>query len=420
MLVVMQADSSRELIDAVCQHAKDAGLETTVFDTEPAIIELPGGFAAEAAESIAALPGIARIAHPLQSEPPVTSNLRIAGIRPLVPPAILVERLPLPAEGATMVQHTRQEVSRILRGADDRLIVVVGPCSIHDADAALDYARRLAPLAGELAGELRVVMRVYFEKPRTTVGWKGLVNDPHLDGSFAVNDGLHLARQFLLDAVALGLPAGCEFLDPITPQFITDAVTWGAIGARTTESQVHRNLASGLSMPIGFKNGTGGDVQMAIDAMSAASYPHQFMSVTEQGLAAIVVTRGNRDTHVILRGGRSGANYDAESVQRTLVALEDGGQPRRVMIDTSHGNSGKDYRRQPAVAAAIAEQVATGERGIIGVMLESFLVDGRQDFTDRDHLTPGQSITDACMGWEMTVPVLQGLAAAVRTRRTRR
>jgi len=419
MLVVMQADASRADVDAVSQGAKEAGFEATVFDTEPAIIELAGGYATEAAGAIGALPGVARIAYPRHSEPPVTSNLRIVGIRPLVPPAILVERLPLPAEGAVTVQRTRQEVSAILRGAEDRLIVVVGPCSIHDAEAALDYARRLAPLADELAGELRIVMRVYFEKPRTTVGWKGLINDPNLDGSFAVNDGLHMARQFLLDVVALGLPAGCEFLDPITPQFITDAVTWGAIGARTTESQVHRNLASGLSMPIGFKNGTGGDVQMAIDAMSAASYPHQFMSVTEQGLAAIVVTRGNRDTHVILRGGHTGPNYDAESVQKTLAALNVSGLPPRVMIDTSHGNSGKDYRRQPEVARAIADQVAAGERGIIGVMLESFLVDGRQDFTDRDHLTAGQSITDACMGWEMTVPVLQGLAAAVRTRRTR-
>jgi 3-deoxy-7-phosphoheptulonate synthase len=314
MLVEMQAASSRAEIDAVCVCAKEAGFEATVFETEPGVIVLAGEDTDGAAERIAALPGVARIAPARPLEPPVTSNLRVAGIRPLVPPAILVERLPLPAAGAATVQSTRQEVSRILSGVDDRLIVVAGPCSIHDADAALDYARKLAPLAVELAGELRIVMRVYFEKPRTTVGWKGLINDPHLDGSFAVNDGLHLARQLLLDVVALGLPAGCEFLDPITPQFIADAVTWGAIGARTTESQVHRNLASGLSMPVGFKNGTGGDVQMAVDAMHAAAYPHQFMSVTEQGVAAIVVTRGNRDTHVILRGGRSGPNYDAASV----------------------------------------------------------------------------------------------------------
>jgi 3-deoxy-7-phosphoheptulonate synthase len=417
MLVVMQTESSRAEIDAVCRCAEAVGFTATAFETAPGVIVVAGNPSdAEAVERLAALPGVARIAHPHSPEPPVTSNLRIAGIRPLVPPAILVERLPLSVEGAITVQRTRQEVSRILREADDRLIIVVGPCSIHDPDAALAYARRLAPLADELAGDLRIVMRVYFEKPRTTVGWKGLINDPHLDGSFAVNDGLHLARQLLLQVVALGLPAGCEFLDPISPQFIADAVSWGAIGARTTESQVHRNLASGLSMPVGFKNGTGGDVQMAIDAMHAAAYPHQFMSVTEQGVAAIVVTRGNRDTHVILRGGRSGPNYDAESVQRVLTDLKAGGLPPRVMIDTSHGNSDKDFRRQPIVGAAVAEQVAAGEPGIIGVMLESFLVDGRQELKE-GRLTTGQSVTDACMGWEMTVPVLRELASAVRARR---
>ncbi|MDQ4099260.1 MAG: 3-deoxy-7-phosphoheptulonate synthase [Chloroflexota bacterium] len=352
-----------------------------------------------------------------EAAPPVTNNLRISRIRPLVPPEILQEQLPLSVDGAFVVQRTRREISRILAGADDRLVVVVGPCSIHDPAAALEYARRLASLAAELADDLRIVMRVYFEKPRTTVGWKGLINDPHLDDSFAVNDGLFLARQLLLDVIALGLPAGCEFLDPITPQFIADAVSWGAIGARTTESQVHRNLVSGLSMPVGFKNGTGGDIQMAVDAMQAAAYPHQFMSVTEQGVAAIVVTRGNRDTHVILRGGRSGPNYSAERVCQTLTALRSGNVPPRVMIDASHGNSGKDYRRQPEVVHAVAEQVANGERGIIGMMLESFLVDGRQDLSDPARLTPGQSITDACMGWEMTAPVLHDLAAAVRQRR---
>jgi 3-deoxy-7-phosphoheptulonate synthase len=419
MLVVMQAESSPDELAAVCRRAQDAGFAATIFDTDPAVILVDGEHDAEDAGRFAAMPGVARIGRPRTTEGPVTSNLRVAGIRPLVPPAILVEELPLPAEGAVMVQHTRQEVSRILRGLDDRLVVVVGPCSIHDPDAALEYARRLAPLASELGGDLRIVMRVYFEKPRTTVGWKGLINDPHLDGSFAVNEGLRLARQLLLDVIGLGLPAGCEFLDPITPQFIADAVTWGAIGARTTESQVHRNLTSGLSMPVGFKNGTDGDVQIAVDAMNAASYPHQFMSVTEEGVAAIVVTRGNRDTHVILRGGRIGPNYDAESVQQTLAALDAGRLPPRVMIDTSHGNSSKDFRRQPLVASAIAEQVAAGASGIIGVMLESFLVDGRQDLTNRDKLTVGQSITDACMGWEMTTPVLRELAAAVQTRRSR-
>jgi 3-deoxy-7-phosphoheptulonate synthase len=417
MLLVMQPESPQADIEAVCRRAREGGFETAVFETGDGSIVLVGNDDDDAAEQFIGLPGIVRIVHPRPLEAPNTSNLRIAAIRPLVTPAILMERLPLPAEGAISVQDARRQVSRILRGADDRLIVVVGPCSIHDADAALDYARRLAPLAGELADDLLIVMRVYFEKPRTTVGWKGLVNDPHLDGSFAVNDGLHLARELLLNIIEAGLPIGCEFLDPITPQFIADTVAWGAIGARTTESQVHRNLASGLSMPVGFKNGTSGDVQIAIDALHAASYPHQFMSVTEQGVAAIVVTLGNSDTHVILRGGASGPNYEGESVQRTLAALGASGLPPRVMIDASHGNSGKDHRRQPLVAGAIAEQVASGERGVIGVMLESFLVDGRQDFTDRDSLTAGQSITDACMGWDTTGPVLQELATAVRARR---
>ena len=349
---------------------------------------------------------------------PVTSNLRIAGIRPLVPPAILMEQLPLPREGAELVHDTRSEISRILDREDDRLLVIVGPCSVHDPNAALEYASRLKDVADSLRSELCVVMRVYFEKPRTTVGWKGLVNDPNLDGSFAVNDGLTIARRLLLDIVAMGMPAGTEFLDPITPQFIADLVTWGAIGARTTESQVHRNLASGLSMPIGFKNGTGGDVQIAIDAMLAASHPHQFMSVTEQGLAAIVETRGNRDTHLILRGSTAGPNYDAETVDTHLTAIERNKLPRRVMIDASHGNSNKDHRNQPVVAASVAEQVAAGDKAIMGIMLESFLVDGRQELKPGVELTYGQSITDACMGWEMTVPVLEQLAESVRARRT--
>src|SRR5947208_2248668 len=349
-----------------------------------------------------------------------TRDLHVESIRPLLPPAILLEELPLRETRSVVVGRTRTDVIRILTGEDDRLIVVVGPCSIHDPAAGLDYARRLKQLADELGRDLRIVMRVYFEKPRTTVGWKGLINDPHLDGSFAVNDGLHLARQLLLDVVALGLPAGCEFLDPISPQFIADAVTWAAIGARTTESQVHRNLASGLSMPVGFKNGTGGDVQMAIDAMRAATYPHSFLSVTEQGLAAIVATRGNRDCHVILRGGSRGPNYDATSVQQTLAALRDAGLPARLMIDTSHGNSDKDYRRQPLVAREIAAQVAGGETGIIGVLMESFIADGRQDLKDPKRLVYGQSITDPCLGWETTASVLRELAAAVRARRAAR
>jgi 3-deoxy-7-phosphoheptulonate synthase len=420
MLVVMESGSAAA-VDAVRERARVAGLDTTLYpEGESAIIQVTGDNADEIAPVLTAMPGVARVLCASSEAAPVTSNLRIAGIRPLVPPAILTEQLPLAPSGAVLVYQTRQEICRILDGEDDRLVVVVGPCSVHDTKAALEYARRLKPLADELAGDLRVVMRVYFEKPRTTVGWKGLINDPHLDESFAVNEGLYLARRLLLDVIALGLPAGCEFLDPITPQFIADAVTWGAIGARTTESQVHRNLTSGLSMPVGLKNGTTGDIQMAIDAMHAASYPHKFMSVTEQGLAGIVLTRGNRDTHVILRGGKSGPNYDAEHVHQALEMIEKSGRPARVMIDASHGNSAKDYRRQPEVVTAVAEHIAEGEMGIIGVMLESFLKDGHQDLTDPSHLTEGQSITDGCMGWEMTVPVLHELAAAVQARRRAR
>ncbi len=349
-----------------------------------------------------------------------TRDLHVDAIRPLVPPAVLLEELPLSEDGSRRVTRWREEVARILRFEDDRLLVVAGPCSIHDAAAALDYGGRLVGVADELAEELRIVMRVYFEKPRTTVGWKGLINDPHLDGSYAINEGLHIARRLLLDLIEIGMPAACEFLDPITPQYTSDVVAWGAIGARTTESQVHRELASGLSMPVGFKNGTGGGVQMAIDAVRAAAHRHAFLGVTEQGLAGIVLTRGNPDCHIILRGGRTGPNYDRTHVQRTLAMLRDAGVDPRLMVDASHGNSERDYRRQPDVARAIAEQVAQGERGIVGVMLESFLVEGYQDLVSRDRLAYGQSITDACISWDMTVPVLRELAAAVRARRAAR
>jgi 3-deoxy-7-phosphoheptulonate synthase len=261
-------------------------------------------------------------------------------------------------------------------------------------------------------------MRVYFEKPRTTVGWKGLINDPDLDGSFKINAGLRLARRLLLELAELGLPTGCEFLDPISPQYTSDLVSWGAIGARTTESQVHRELTSGLSMPVGFKNGTDGGVQIAIDAVRSSAHPHRFLGVTEQGLCAIVATRGNPDCHVILRGGQSGPNYDALHVQKTVAALRDAGLNARLMVDTSHGNSEKDYRRQPAVARDVGVQLAQGEGGIFGVMMESFLVDGRQDLVTPSALVYGQSITDACMGWEMTVPVIRELAEAIRARRS--
>jgi len=349
-----------------------------------------------------------------------TRDLRVESIRPLLPPAILLEELPLTEAAAVTVSHGREEIARILDGDDDRLIVIVGPCSIHDPVAAVDYGRRLRALAGEVAADLRLVMRVYFEKPRTTVGWKGLINDPRLDGSFSINEGLRLARRLLLDLAELGLPAGSELLDPITPQFIADLVTWGAIGARTTESQTHRELASACSMPVGFKNGTDGGVQIAIDALRAAAHPHRFLGVTEQGLAGIVATAGNPDCHVILRGGSSGPNYDAISVQKTLAALRDAGVPPRVMIDASHGNSEKDYRRQPLIVRDVAAQLAQGEAGIIGMMMESFLVDGRQDLGDPARLVYGQSITDACMGWETTVSALRELAAAVRARRQAR
>jgi 3-deoxy-7-phosphoheptulonate synthase len=349
--------------------------------------------------------------------PQATRDLRIESFRPLIPPAILLEELPLGEQGALTVSGGRAAVARILRGEDDRLVVVVGPCSIHDPAAARDYAARLKAVADRLAGELCVVMRVYFEKPRTTVGWKGLINDPRLDGSFAINEGLRAARRLLRDLAELGVPAGCEFLDPISPQFTSDLVSWGAIGARTTESQVHRELASGLSMPVGFKNGTDGGVQIAIDAVRSAAHPHSFLGVTEQGLCAIVSTRGNRDCHVILRGGQTGPNHDAMSVQKTVAALRDTGLAPRLMIDTSHGNSEKDHRRQPAVARDIAGQVAQGESGIFGVMMESFLVEGRQDLTDPAALVYGQSITDACLGWAETEPLLHELAEAVRARR---
>ena len=350
-----------------------------------------------------------------------TDDLRVENIRPLISPAILDEELPLSAAGSETVSRARQDVISILRGEDDRLLVVVGPCSVHDPKAGLEYAGRLKALAAEHSSDLCIVMRVYFEKPRTTIGWKGLINDPHLDGSYAINEGLHIARKLLLDFAEMGLPTGTEFLDPISPQYTADLVTWGAIGARTTESQIHRELASGLSMPVGFKNGTDGRIQIALDAIRAAAYPHSFLGVTSDGVAAIVTTAGNRDCHLILRGGDVvGPNYDAGSVERSLEGLRGVNLEPRLMIDTSHGNSNKDYRRQPLVAHDIADQLARGEMGIMGVLMESFLVDGRQDLKDPAQLTYGQSITDSCMGWDMTTPVLSELAEAVRLRRARR
>jgi 3-deoxy-7-phosphoheptulonate synthase len=348
----------------------------------------------------------------------LTDDLRIDRLRPLIPPAILMEQYPITEAASTTVAETREAATRILRGADDRLLVVVGPCSIHDVAAAREYGQRLRALADHLAEDLLLVMRVYFEKPRTTVGWKGLINDPRLDGSFAINEGLGVARGLLLDLASMGVAAGCEFLDTITPQFIADLVSWGAIGARTTESQVHRELASGLSMPVGFKNGTDGNVQIAVDAVRAGSHPHSFLSVTKQGLAAIVSTKGNDACHVILRGGAPRPNYQAQDVEAAARVLQKAGLPARLMIDCSHGNSGKDHTRQPGVARDIAAQVADGSPYIFGLMLESHLVGGRQDARPGAPLTYGQSITDACLGWDDTVPVLEELAKAVRARRS--
>jgi len=349
---------------------------------------------------------------------PSTDDVRISQLRPLIPAAILLEELPITAEGELTVNLAREAISRVLRGEDDRLVVICGPCSIHDVHAARDYARLLKAQADKHQKDLIIVMRVYFEKPRTTVGWKGLINDPDLDNGFNINKGLRLARGLLRDLADLGLPTGCEFLDAITPQFIADLVSWGAIGARTTESQVHRELASGLSVPVGFKNGTSGSFDIAIEAVMAANHPHTFLSVTKQGLAAIVHTRGNASCHVILRGGkRTGPNYGKDAVAEVVGQLAGHGLPARVMVDASHGNSDKDHRRQSIVTRAIAEQVALGSTSVFGVMIESHLVGGRQDQRSGETLTFGQSITDACLGWDDTVPVLDELAGAVRERR---
>ena len=347
----------------------------------------------------------------------VTDDLHIGGIRPLIAPGVLIEELPVSEQASTLIWKAREEAAAIIDGSDDRLVAVVGPCSIHDTGAALEYADKLGRVAGELAAELLVIMRVYFEKPRTTVGWKGLINDPALDGSFDINQGLHLARHLLLDLAERGIPAGSEFLDTIIPQYTADLGSWGAIGARTTESQIHRELASGLSMPIGFKNGTDGNTKVAIDAIGVARNAHHFLSVTKQGMSAIVETTGNRQCHAILRGSQEGPNHDGASVDALSAELEAAGLPPRVMIDCSHGNSRKDPARQPAVLSDVAGQVAAGSGQLIGAMIESHLVGGRQDVGNGQDLVYGQSITDACIGWDETVPMLEELAAAVRARR---
>src|SRR6266700_7789967 len=327
-----------------------------------------------------------------------------------------MREVPRTLTATRVVMASRNAIHAILNGQDDRLLVVVGPCSVHDPKAALEYAERLAALREDLADQLEIVMRVYFEKPRTTVGWKGLINDPDLDGSFQINKGLHLARQFLLEVNELGLPAGNEFLDMISPQYYADLVSWGAIGARTTESQVHRELASGLSCPVGFKNGTDGNVRIAVDALKAARVPHHFLSVTKEGHSAIVSTNGNEDCHIVLRGGKH-PNYDAGSVDAAAKELAASGLEQRLMVDCSHSNSDKDPQKQVEVGSEVARQVAAGEERIFGIMVESHLKAGRQDLVPGKPLVYGQSITDACIGWEDSAPLLKNLAEAVRKRR---
>ena len=361
-----------------------------------------------------------RVAAAPQSAPRLPiDDTRIREIMELAPPAHLLREFPASESAAATTYEARVAIHRVLHGADDRLLAVVGPCSIHDYDAAIDYATRLSAARRELAADLVVVMRVYFEKPRTTVGWKGLINDPHLDDSYRINDGLRLARRILLEINELDLPAGTEYLDMITPQYLADLIAWGAIGARTTESQVHRELASGLSCPVGFKNGTNGDVRIAVDAIKAASAPHHFLSVTKGGHSAIVHTAGNEDCHIILRGGKA-PNYDAASVAATCHELAAAGLAAKLMIDCSHANSQRRHERQVDVARDVAAQIAAGEDRIFGVMIESHLNPGRQDLVPGQSLQYGVSITDACIGWDETLDVLHTLAGAVRARRVQR
>ena len=347
----------------------------------------------------------------------LTDDERIENIVPLPPPENLIRFFPIqgtPAE--KLIAGTRRKVREILHGKSDRLLVVIGPCSIHDPAAAVAYAEKLLPERQKHAAELEILMRVYFEKPRTTVGWKGLINDPYLDGSFRINEGLRIARDLLVRINQAGVPAGCEFLDVISPQYIGDLVSWGAIGARTTESQVHRELASGLSAPVGFKNGTDGNVRIAVDALLAARQKHHFLSVHKSGQVSIVQTRGNDDCHIILRGGKE-PNYDAASVRAACEELKKAKLPERLMIDCSHANASKKYERQMEVARDIAGQLAKGEQRIVGVMVESHLVEGRQDLEPGKKLRFGQSVTDPCLGWEASVGLLQGLAEGVKARR---
>ena len=347
-----------------------------------------------------------------------TDDVRIREIKELVPPSHVLREFPISEKAARTTYETRQAVHRVLHGADDRLLMIMGPCSVHDVKAAKEYAGKLKEAKDRLAQELLVVMRVYFEKPRTTVGWKGLINDPDLDGSFRINEGLRIARRLLLNLNEMGMPVGCEFLDMITPQYIADLVAWGAIGARTTESQIHRELASGLSCPVGFKNGTDGNIRIAVDAIRAAQAPHHFLSVTKGGHTAIVSTAGNEDCHIILRGGNK-PNYDAASVDAAAKTLAEAGIPARLMVDFSHGNSSKKPEKQMDVAQDVARQIASGEERIVGIMVESHLKAGRQDLIPGKELVYGMSITDGCIGWEDSRKLLEVLADAVRKRRLR-
>jgi 3-deoxy-7-phosphoheptulonate synthase len=349
--------------------------------------------------------------------PTIVDDVRITAVRPIISPALLHDELPPSPAAERLVSESRQAIGQILKGQDDRLLVVIGPCSIHHHDEAIEYAKRLASVREQFDDALMIVMRVYFEKPRTTVGWKGYINDPHLDGSFRMNEGLRMARQLLLDITDLGLPSATEYLDLLSPQYISDLIAWGAIGARTTESQSHRQLASGLSCPVGFKNGTDGSVKIAADAIKAANAPHAFIGMTKMGQAAIFETRGNEFCHIILRGGKT-PNYDAESVQAACEALKQSALPEKVMIDFSHANSSKQFKRQIDVAKDVGDQIAKGDHRIVGVMVESHLNEGRQDLIEGSPLKPGVSITDACIGWDDSVAVLQTLADAVRARRS--
>ncbi len=345
-----------------------------------------------------------------------TDDLRIKEIKELAPPADVLREIPVTDRAAEVTAKTRQAIHRVLHGADDRMVVIIGPCSIHDTRAAVEYAGRLKGEMDRLESELLIVMRVYFEKPRTTVGWKGLINDPCLDGSFKINEGLRIGRKLLVELNDLGVPAGVEYLDMISPQYLADLVSWGAIGARTTESQVHRELASGLSCPVGFKNGTDGNLKIAVDAIRTSQQPHHFLSVNKEGHSAIVSTLGNEDCHMILRGGKQ-PNYDSESVDSACKQLSAAGLAQRVMIDLSHSNSQKDYMRQVDVGREVAAQVGQGDNRIMGVMIESHLKAGRQDLLPGKELVYGQSITDACIGWEHSVSLLDELAKSVRQRR---